>query len=441
MVHLLRLCLGASLSLILVLAPAQAQSPAPDEPMQRAIGLFETGQLDAAVRALEAILREHPEQRLALRYLGLAYLRLDRPAEAESVLARAGADPPVLYALGVAEARLGKLEDARRAFRRTIDAAPESSEAERARAYIDSLAGPEEKPAAAEAATLASPRGEALILRAGLQYDDNVPPRAPGDPGKRASPRAIVSGEAYRDLYETGGWRLRAEGQATAARSFESELRRFDIVDLEAGLDLGYSAAISGVGIRPGLSYALEPTLEGGRLANVGHLLTTSVAVSPADAWVTSLAHLVRFSPFVDQSVEVGGRETGGTLQTVRLLQYYLPPSGAVQLYGGYSYEWSDLPDPNASYRGSRLTLGASLGLSAGLRLDARAETYFHDYPRFTQSPRRSSQGSVLEAFLSYELGQAFTLSAGYQRSGEDSNIPAARYSRNLFTVLVSRTF
>jgi hypothetical protein len=81
------------------------------------------------------------------------------------------------------------------------------------------------------------------------------------------------------------------------------------------------------------------------------------------------------------------------------------------------------------------------VGLPFGLRLDARAETYFHDYSRFETLPKRQSQGWLLESFLTLDLDQALSLSAGYQRSSEDSNIPAARYTRNLFTVLVSRSF
>ncbi len=407
--------------------PALAQIDPAGAEARLGVRAFEEGRFEDALQALSELARQYPDDPIVLRYLGLTYLRLDRPAEAAAVLARAKGDSTALYALGVAEARLGHVEAARAVFRRVIEEASSSADAERARAYLDNLADAGEAAPRAESEPLARARASALTLRAGLQYDDNVPPLAPGDPRPRASPRAIVSAEGYEDLWTDGGWRLRAEGIGTAARALNTALRRFDLVDLEAALDAGYSTELAGIGARPGLRYGLQPTFEGGRLANIGHLVTTSLALSPADSWVTSLAHLAQFSPFVDQSVDVGGRETGGLLQSLRLLQYYLPTGGDYQLYGGYSYEWNDASDPNASYSGSRFTLGGALGLSHGLRLDGRLEAYGHDYPRFEPVPRRQSQGWLMEAFLSLELDQSYTVSAGYQRAMEDSNIPAAR--------------
>ncbi|MBI1778361.1 MAG: tetratricopeptide repeat protein [Proteobacteria bacterium] len=438
---LVRLCIAATIALALAWGVASAQMNPDSLGASPAVKAFEEGRFAEALAGFSELQRRYPDDPLLLRYLGLTYLRLDRPADAVAVLERAQGDPAAGYALGVAWARLGHTTQARAAFRRVIEAAPASADAERARAYLDNLADAEEAPPAPEAGLALATRPWALTLRAGLQYDDNVPPVPPGDPRPRRSPRAILAAEGYRDLWEDGGWRLRAEGIGTASRNVNASLRRFDLVDLETALDAGYSSEIAGVTARPGLRYALQPTFEGGRLANVGHLLTSSLSVSPADGWVTSLAHWAEFSPFVNQSIDVGSRATGGVLQSLKLLQFYLPAAGGYQLYGGYTHEWNDAAEPNAAYRGPRLTFGGTLGLPRGFRFDARLEAFRHDYPRFTPEPKRRSEGWLIEAFLSRAFAEGTTLSIGYQRAMEESNIRQARYGRNLITMLLSRAF
>src|SRR5258708_4452505 len=53
---------------------------------------FGGGRWGAAWRALREPARQYPDDPIVLRYLGLTYLRLDRPAEAAAVLARAKGD-------------------------------------------------------------------------------------------------------------------------------------------------------------------------------------------------------------------------------------------------------------------------------------------------------------------------------------------------------------
>jgi len=84
----------------------------------RAFILHKLGRTDESVADLEAAIRSNPKDHRSLDQLGLAYLTLERPAEAEKVLRRAleisPHEPEVLMHLGRALMDLGREEEAQR---------------------------------------------------------------------------------------------------------------------------------------------------------------------------------------------------------------------------------------------------------------------------------------------------------------------------------------
>ncbi len=123
----------------------QRLSLALQDQLSEALGLQQSGQLDQAYRAFEAVLEQVPDHPETLHLLGLLAARRGDPAWAAELLARAIAGQPANAeshrGLGLALVVLGRLDQALAAFDRAITLAPHGARTHFNRANLLVLLG------------------------------------------------------------------------------------------------------------------------------------------------------------------------------------------------------------------------------------------------------------------------------------------------------------
>jgi tetratricopeptide (TPR) repeat protein len=375
--------LAAAALLALVVLPATAALPPSQVLSDPALEAYRAGRFQEAVDGLRRLTERHPDDLLALRYLGLAYYGLQRYTEAARVLEEAARRDPDnattwLY-LGLARYGLAQYDLAREAFDRAERLDPDARTAELAQRYREALRSYQ---AYRTVPAPQTPRRWSLTVQGGIAYDDNVPLTSKGTPGPKESWRTFQSAWGGYDLVQGGGWRLRAEGFAYFGQNLRSALDEYDQMTFEAALDLSYQMRLFGMPVRPGLRYAYQPAWQGGSEYFDSHAVTASLVAQPTDDTISYLYYRYATEDYRNDGLQPRLTSQDGGGQTIGLTQYLYSDDRKHYVYAGYAYQWLNADGSFYDYTGHRLALGGAVMLPWDLKLALRAEWLWRDYNR-----------------------------------------------------------
>ncbi len=193
------------------------------------------GRVDEAVATFRDVLRSHPDNVDAMRYLGIAYWRgKKRPGDAEAWLRRATSVAPDFAAawmsLGLVLLDNGKPNDAIAAYRRAVELAPDNAGAWAGAGNAHAQAGQQESSVEAYAKSLAlNPRA------AGVHMSHGHALKTVGDQQSAlAAYRAAIAqrprfGEVYWSMANLKVFRF----EEAEIRAMEEQLARGDLTDSE----------------------------------------------------------------------------------------------------------------------------------------------------------------------------------------------------------------
>lgn len=193
------------------------------------------GRADEAIATLRDVLRSHPDNVDAMRYLGMAYWReKKKPGDAEAWLRRATSVAPDFAAawmnLGLVLLDNGKPNDAIAAYRRAVQIAPDNAAAWAGAGNAHAQAGQQESSVEAYAKSLAlNPRA------AGVHMSHGHALKTVGDQASAlAAYRAAIArrprfGEVYWSMANLKVFRF----EEAEIRAMEEQLTRGDLTDSE----------------------------------------------------------------------------------------------------------------------------------------------------------------------------------------------------------------
>ncbi|WFB37789.1 tetratricopeptide repeat protein [Kiritimatiellota bacterium B12222] len=152
------------------------------EPWEKPAELYRAGEYKSAYIAAEAALKEHPNDPVLLRLMGMCLLDAGYPDQAAAWLREAVILYPesvsMAFYLAHAYASGGYYDDALKLSEQIIAHAPDSEYAERCRIARPELLSLQQH----RGATSNAVDRFDLYIRVGWEYDDNVPARAKNDP-------------------------------------------------------------------------------------------------------------------------------------------------------------------------------------------------------------------------------------------------------------------
>jgi tetratricopeptide (TPR) repeat protein len=450
---------------------------------------------DAVPYLVRAQKRSPTEPSIALQ-LGLAYFAQERYDEAEPLLEQVfRADPTIDglgYYVGFMRYRKKDYRGALAAFRvgRTSDPqlqqvtrfytglvlavlglpAQASAEVEQALRLAPGspLTGPAERLRDTMRAAAEQGRRLSAEVRLGFLYDDNVIVR----PAASASEQPLVSmlrdkrhdsiGELFGAQFNYLWWQTETWESSFGYSFFgtyNNELPSFNITDHLVNGALTYKSSVAGMPLQTGLQYSWDMLyLDDAEFLRRNTATLTALLVE-SDRHLTQAFFRYQNKEFFEGSPRPDPDELrdadnfmGGILHLLRFAQ------DAHLIKAGYQYDVESAQGRNYSYRGHRFLVGAQYTLPwYAIRLyydfDVHLRAYDHRnslLPTFAPGHRRRADdeyNNTVRAELPFAgpslWGQStrMTLSASYQNTAARSNIEIFEYTRNVYSLSLSRTY
>lgn len=432
------------LGIVALLVPTAACAIGADE-FLRSPGAeaFRQGRYEDALAGFERLLERYPDDALILRYIGITQDRLGRYAEAVATYRRAVAvdprDAALHLFLGIAHYHLRDAGSAREALARAVELGPDSPYAQRAQEYLDVMARQ-----AAEYARPGAPRRWNLSLRAGVEFDTNVP-QAPADrsvfPGDRDGVRFTQYLAGTYRLLAGGPWEARIEGSVYYSEHPDRDLNDFDVSALEAGLVAGYATAVAGLPVLPAARYAYKPVYQQGHRYSEAHTVTASVNVGFTRETTTSLAYRLAFLDFRDEGFDPRLSSRDATSHALGVTHYLYFAERRGYVWGGYEYQWSDADGLNFESRTHRVGGGVAAPVPLGARLDVSAEYARDDYPDFQGPRKRQTDRWSASVALSRPVWEPLVVTLSYSYRREDSSLDQLDYDRHIVGLTMGFSF
>ncbi len=422
--------------------PVHASSPitADEFLASPAAQAFKQGQYEDALAGFQALLGEHPDDVLVLRYLAITYDRLKRYPEAlatyDKALASSPESPALHYFRGVTSFKVREARKAREAFRQTLALAPDTVYGQQAQQYLEVMERQE-----AQYEPPGAPKAWDLYLQAGVQFDDNVPAAPESFAADRESFRFVQYLSGGYSFLRKGGWKARAELSSFQSQHPEGDLNDFNLSTFESALDLSYATTLGKKPVLPGLRYSYKPVLLHGSLFSRSHVVSPVLHASLTARTTTSLSYRLTFDDFSDDGFDETISSRDALNHAFGITQYLFFARRRAYLWAGYEYRLNDAEGLNFDFRGHRGTAGLSAPLPLGVRMDLGGEVAREDYPNF-QGPmdRRTNRWSG-SAALSRAFWTRLAVSLSYSLTREESNFEVLEYERQIGTLTVALTY
>ena len=481
-------CLAlATLVLVFAFGPALAAQPT-EADVDVADGLLalDSKQYELALTHLRRALEKNPDHVEALYLSGLAYLALDRSAEAERVFERAFARQPELdslgYYVGFLRYQKGEYQAALRAFRagRTNDpniahltrvytgltlaalGRPRQGAEEIDRAVrqqpASPLTGPAERLRASLARSEADPRLRASA-RLGLFYDDNA--RAAPDPAASVVVRDLRSADrtTIGELLSVGAeydfWR-HDEWAATVGysflRTYNNSIPDFNVIDHLGTLGIGRRDTLYAMPLDSALVYSFEHVSLGGDRLLTRHSVSATGTLVETGRHLTNAIARVDLKDYAQPSQVRPPENQDATNWMLGVLHVVRFDRDRHLLKAGYQYDFEDADGRDFTYHGHRLLTGGLYTLPwRDVRLSYDFGFHYRGYtnknslfPETSPGTKERSDKELTQLFrvavpvVRHATWGIFEMLFDYQRTDASSNLAVYDYTRNVYTVSVT---
>lgn len=400
--------------------------------MQKGKAGIEAEDYAAAAKEFRAALGLKPGDFEALLHLGMS-LSLSGDENAGTYLNKAlmlePSDPRVSFYLGVFYRSRDVPEETRDFFENTVELAPESKLALKAKKYLKKI-----RPK--------GPKRWALSLSGGVQHDSNV---ILGPEGY-ALPQGISSKSDWRGVVSLSGQYALPLSDKTAANagySFYSgsysELSDYDITMHKAYLNLFYALA-NAVTMRGGYSY--EYTYVGGVDYRDVLALSQAVTINEGGGLLTTVLYEYSRKNNMDSTEFANNSERTGHNNLFAVSQS-LPLFGPLSAELAYSHDKESADMDYWSYKGYKGRLALDVSLPLKIVSTLRTEYYKKDYDEVYPGqgmPRRDSVGTYAVSFKK-NFGARYSLNAGFTYTRNKSNLTAFDYKQNVSSLMFSAAF
>ena len=444
------------------------------------------GRLDDAAQALEQARGLAPEDDAVLYQLGSVYFSQGRTRDAQPLLEQAFARNPRRAGLGSLVGMLryqqGDYTGALQALREETSPDPAVQQLthlyrglalgqlgipDRALAEVDeairqvpgsALTGPAERIRDTILATSARQGRFSVEARAGVYYDTNVS-ASPLPSGDAISEQIRLRNKAQGDVESPGellalrleyAWLRQGPWEATVSYSFFQTLNNdapdFNIQDHLGLLSGFYRGVVGSFPYQLGVQYAFDYTLLGGEsyLQRHGVILFGSLAESARH--LTTVQGRFEVKNYTDDPVDPAESQDG-TNWLVGIGHTMFFGGGKHLIRAGYQFDVDATDGQNFDYVGHRFIAGAMYTLPFwGIRLRYDYDVHFKFYQNVNTILPASAPGTVKRddteqnhvARIELPLPRGLTLAAEYLHTGNNSNLAAYSYNRDVFTLLLS---
>ncbi len=404
--------------------------------------LFQAGEYEQALDALEPLLQKYPQDALLIRYKAMTLDRLGRSEEAiklfQNLLKNNPEHIPSRYFLGQAYERTGNTEAAAREWKTVAEQGKETPYgkwAEESLKRIGTAAKPEKK----EAKRLH------VSARYGYEYDSNVilkpeDRQLAGGGDKNAGRHTLDAIVRYRafstrdiavDLFYAVGQTLH-----------DDSLDEFNFTSQEFGTELRKRLKLLGKEVTLGTKYEFLAGFLNGDLFSIRNRFTFS-----ADSRLTRQTRTVLYARLTPANYGPDGSNPpqtsrDGIYTDYGITQYWYTSDFKRYIYMREEYNRADVRGGNFELRGQTTRAGLYTPLFWNTDLDFSAGFEFNKYPRFTSlsaldTDRRRDLNWDLYVSLTHYLTPQLGLRGFYRYINADNRNGFFEYDRHIGGVQV----
>lgn len=433
-----------------------------------------------ALAFLERARQKSPTEPSVAFQLGLAYFALNQYDRAQPLLEEVFAKEPTLDSLGyyVGFLRYQKqdYQGALGAFRagRTADArlaqltrlytglslqglglsAQAATEVEQALRLLPAspLTGPAERLRDAITTSRARERRFHVDLRAGVYFDDNAtarpnPKREEADVHDLRRPKHDTTGDLF-SLRLDYAWLRQGPWEGTLGYTFfttyNNDLPSFNIIDHVGTVGLTRNDTIANMPFQSGIQYSFDYlTFNDKELVQRNSASFSGLLVESATHLTNALARVevkeyTETRPLANQEFQDAVNWMLGAVHVMRFAE------DRHFVKAGYFFDIEDARGRNFKYRGHRFLAGGQYTLPWwDVRASYDFSLHYRDYVNRHSAQPGDKEGTVERSDheqahvfrLDLPLPGNFTLSADYQGTIDNSNIPVFSYKRNVYTL------
>ncbi|PYM07797.1 MAG: hypothetical protein DMD82_04640 [Candidatus Rokuibacteriota bacterium] len=341
------------------------------------VALFNLSRYDEALRHFQAVFSREPQRENLGFYLGVIYYQTKDYERAIGALEGAVVSDPAFQQLrrfyaALANHQLGREVEASREMAQAESLRPSSPIAISARKFQDFITPPSPEV-----------RSYRFELRAGYQYDDNVPIAPTRNVLSLRDARMASWGETLlaRGAYDVlrGAW-LTATVSFQLFSIFNDDLPRLDIRDYRPALEGVYRMAIGGRPLTAGLRYDYDLTEQNDAWLAWRNIVQPYVSYAWASWTDTTIVYRYEDNDSkVDPTLNLKEERLDSDSHDVGLIQgfYYGPAAFRV----GYTLDTDQAAGRDHTFYGQKATAGVYANLPLGLVADVTFEYHDRDYP------------------------------------------------------------
>lgn len=394
--------------------------------------LIQLGDFPGAERELRVAEPAAPERAAVKYYLGYCMYQSGKYKESIEYMSSArdldqGFGASAAYYLGLAQARSGLFQEARRSFEVAAAATENQSLSDLARRNLAVLSS-----------QIPRVRRWGLFATAGGGYDSNVALEADQGSGT-GSARLFLAAGGYLNIFQDADRSLVASLSASRSFYLADSASGFDLTDFSGFL--GYRHAFGKFRLELAYQGSLDllsdiglgnPNRNAGEGIGVylhAHSGRMSMRIAEGEEIGTALEYVFS-ARFFDYEMRNCFEHSVVVVQDLRLMsRFTLLVRAGVVIADAYGDDW-DMWSPNLE---AEARYAPASWLSLNLQAGFRRESYY----RFPLPPERLDVRFGAGAGATFWLGQNFSVQAGYMFFINDSNQPFS-YRRNIFSLSVT---
>lgn len=413
-----------------LLSLSRAKDLNPDLPGLRlniAIAYYRLEAFAPALTVLQEALERDPGNGAVHYFIGLALKGTGRYERSLPFIQRAmaldsGLTPSAWYHIGVAHYMAGEENEAREAFKNSIQADPGSEIAQGARDYIRVLKEGEE-----------GRKRWRIRASTGLEYDDNLTVEEEDEVSEESDLAAVLEFEGAYLFIDRKPWEV--EVSYDLYQSLYEDTSRYDLQSHRLGLSGSGDYGRWDIGLDYGYSYI--------SLGSDGFLMTHSIAPSLGYALKPNLYLRVNCTyedkDFVDE--ENDPRDAVNYSAGVDAFLFFMENLGHAQL--GARHEKENTVGDEYDFTARTVTGAVQWPGPFDIRLGLGYKCRFKDYGNITPGigVEREDTRQTYSVTLNREIRKNVEIRFDYQHIRSDSNLPSSEYTENIIFLGLSVWF